>query len=492
MLKTLKGSLAVLLALSFILQAAAPAIALAALPVAPGYQACPGGYQVPKTSSCDSSDFIFFGCMILTVAAATVAFLVASFGGLFPPWGFAAMAAVFFFGATNCPHSPPPPPPPYPNLTSPSVTFASGSPIQGANINFKGTIKNSGTNSTGISFANRFDYRWGTSGAWTPFDTVSASTLAAGVSVTVVSKAFTLSNVGTLQARVCADSANAIYEPNEGDNCTSAVSFTVNPATPNLVPQAITRSGSLVVGQTQTFSSHVKNVGTGISLVSSARYCVDNSQCFNPASSAGSLGTLSVPALLAGVLSSPFSDTWVATAGAHTVYFCVVGKSCSSTGSFTVALTPPGSCTVNGHTVLNGQTITLYSRDVVAYGLLCSTYQKTARCNNGTLSQPIDSTYTHNSCSVGPAPTQTQPTLTPSSDSVRQGNTITLTYNAGNAEDCTLTGTNSYSKTGFKGAGTTAPIVINQKTVFTLRCTLSTQAKEATATVNILPVTQEI
>jgi hypothetical protein len=190
------------------------------------------------------------------------------------------------------------------------------------------------------------------------------------------------------------------------------------------------------------------------------------------------------------------SDTSVTspTAG-NTTRFAVSCTSPGGTKSDFIDVTrasSPTSCTVNGFTVQNGRSITLWSRDVVAYGQLCSTYQKTATCNNGTLSQPIDRTYTHNSCSVGPAPTQTQPTLTPSSDAVRQGNTITLTYNAGNAEDCTLTGTNGYSKTGFKGAGTTAAIVINQKTVFTLRCTLSTQAKEAEATVNILPVTQEI
>ncbi|MFZ2555454.1 MAG: peptidoglycan-binding domain-containing protein [Minisyncoccia bacterium] len=68
---------------------------------------------------------------------------------------------------------------------------------------------------------------------------------------------------------------------------------------------------------------------------------------------------------------------------------CVVGQS-----------NIPGSCTIDGETLMNGQTRSLFKRDFVSYGGQCE--QSLRTCSNGVLTGPSDYRYT--ACNVAEAP----------------------------------------------------------------------------------------
>lgn len=379
----LRAALAGLLLLSLLFQVGAPAVALAKLKVAPGYKECPGGYQVKIAQDCQTTDLLFFGCMVLTLAAATTAFLVASLGGLFPPWGFVAMAAVFTFGATHCPHSAPPPPPPIPSAS-------------------------------------------------------------------------------------------------------------------NLVPQGITRVGTLTAGDTQTFSTSIKNTGTLASLAGgTSRFCIDNANCNSNA--AGSLGNITIPAVGIGIVSPVAPKNWVASAGNHTVHFCIVGGACSSL-SFAVAAAPsPTSCTLDALTWNNGTTHSFYNTTSVPVGQDCDTgtngsgqsYDQPLLCTNGVISGDLTGTYVYANCDAEVI-VQSDVLLASRDEFVRAGESTILAWDGGNSTSCTLVGTNGLSQNNISGVGTVSTGAITQKSVFTLTCVLGSESKIRSVTVNLVGVVKEI
>jgi len=95
----------------------------------------------------------------------------------------------------------------------------SGSLTQGANVTFRGQVRNIGS-ATISGFSDNFTYRWGTSGLWTQFGShISKSPLAVGNASAEVSVSFGLSNSGTLQIQHCVDSLGQITESDESNNC---------------------------------------------------------------------------------------------------------------------------------------------------------------------------------------------------------------------------------------------------------------------------------
>ncbi len=90
---------------------------------------------------------------------------------------------------------------------------------------------------------------------------------------------------------------------------------------PDLIATNFSRTGTLVTGNTLTFSGDITNQGGSTAAASNARFCVDNPSCLT--TTTGRLGTdQSVPSLGAGATSASFSREWTATAGDHTAYFC--------------------------------------------------------------------------------------------------------------------------------------------------------------------------
>lgn len=93
---------------------------------------------------------------------------------------------------------------------------------------------------------------------------------------------------------------------------------------PDLTTQhtSITINGTLSVGNSISFTSTVKNQGSGSAAAGSiGRFCIDNSNCLN--SPTGSLGETTFNAFSPGLVSgNRTSASWVATVGSHTVYWC--------------------------------------------------------------------------------------------------------------------------------------------------------------------------
>jgi hypothetical protein len=487
---------AAFLVLSFVLQATAPTIAYASA-YTNTLKNCGNGVYVPKDQPCPAAnDFLFFACALAVMAAALAAAAAVAWipfvGG---PMALAAFGAVFTGGILLCPHSSPPPPP-APNLTVSAVSIASGSTVKGNDVTFKATVRDSGSTSA-IPFSSIFQYRWGTSGAWTTFGTTSTPIINAGSSATITSPTFNLAQSGNLSIRACADSLNEIPESNESDNCSAAIVLSIAPSV-TLVPQPITQTGTPLPGRTQTFSSSIKNNGTSASPSgTNARFCVDDPSCGNSGGSiTGLLGALiSVTPLAAGATSGIFSRTWVATLGSHTAYFCVVGGTCS-TRNFTINNTT--DCTFDGATWSTGTTRGFYNTVAVSSNESCSTgsdtngvpYRRNLLCTNGSISGDTTGTYIYASCS---AVAQNEVTITANgnvgSTSVRKGTNAVIAWDGGNATTCTISGTDGTTASGVTGNRTVA---INQKTVYTATCTLGTGVKNATVTVNLLPMQVEI
>ncbi len=114
------------------------------------------------------------------------------------------------------------------------------------------------------------------------------------------------------------------------NNCDSTVfdpkiEFTPDDgALPDLITnhQTIAINGTLSQGSSLTFTSKVKNIGTGTAAAGSiARWCIDNANCLN--TTAGKINTHSFNAFGPGVVSaSRTSSAWIATTGTHTIWWC--------------------------------------------------------------------------------------------------------------------------------------------------------------------------
>ncbi len=117
------------------------------------------------------------------------------------------------------------------NLLSENLMLANGLLIEGQNVRFRATVRNSSTVSTGASFSNSFTYRWGSSGLWIPLSTRIESPMNSGSSRTHTSNPLPLSSGGTLQVQYCTDDTFQIGELDEADNCITQT-FTVTGITP--------------------------------------------------------------------------------------------------------------------------------------------------------------------------------------------------------------------------------------------------------------------
>lgn len=181
---------------------------------------------------------------------------------------------------------------------------------------------------------------WHTSGCNNPNPNASLSIGQLTDILTNYSLTFTApSNPGSYWGTMIVDSRGSntfcsVAEQEENNNwATFSFSVTAS-ASPDLVPQYLTRSILYPSqGNILTFSGIVKNQGSGGAAASYARFCIDNSSCGT--STNGRIGPtdVDVPALQANASSSTLTAyaTWVASAGSHTLYFCV------NTGSSPIA-----------------------------------------------------------------------------------------------------------------------------------------------------------
>jgi hypothetical protein len=141
------------------------------------------------------------------------------------------------------------------------------------------------------------------------------------------------------------------------------------------------------------------------------------------------------------------------------------------------------SCSLDGITIANGGSANFYSQSVSPTGHVCSEYGPAVRtCTNGVLGA-TNSSYIYGACLDQSNITITANTISPSI-SVRKGTSIALSWDGGNADSCTVTGTDGFSSTEIAA---TMARTITQKTIYTARCTVGASSKSKTVTVNLIP-----
>lgn len=151
------------------------------------------------------------------------------------------------------------------------------------------------------------------------------------------------------------------------------------------------------------------------------------------------------------------------------------------------------SCALNGVPIADGGSDNFYSASTPPLDHTCSEYGPAVRtCNAGVLGG--DPSYKYASCIDQSGLTITangiSPTLT-----VRKGTKIALSWDGGNSDSCTVSGSDGYN--GHDADGTTPisatrEVTINQKTIYTINCTLGQSMLTGRVTVNILPAVIEI
>ncbi len=380
---------------------------------------------------------------------------------------------------------------PEPNLVVSGVALNSGSTIQGNAITMRGTVTNLGNLSTGVGYSYKFQYRWSSTDPWSDMGAATlVAPLAAGAALNVVSNSFSPTRSGNLEVQLVVDPTGAVIESNEADNVIVGTPILISPPlTPNLVPQSAGLvSGTLVAGTLQTFTGTIKNTGTGPSSGSSARYCFNNSSC--AINTTNAFATPFVSGLSAGGIANSVGGSWTpATAGSYTIFFCAVGGTCISTGPFTVTNPPPTSCNANGIPVANNETKTFYNN---ACAFITST------CQSNSMVPPVPPEYNQVVPCVPPPPVaQDEVMFSVSTLFVRAGSQVELTWNGGNADSCTVSGTNGFLSTGPKVGSAILSGPITQKTIFTASCQKGSGATQTTKTappltINLIPNQIEI
>src|SRR3989344_1761834 len=149
-----------------------------------------------------------------------------------------------------------------PNLITQSLSVSPSSPISGDLINFSGVIKNTGTANAGVSTSRlRFDI--GNNGSYEYTWTNSTGALDTGAQETEIWADIPVSTTGTHGYEICADSASAVTESSESDNCATAT-FTVSAAlTPDLLTDTLSVTpSSPVSGDLVDFSGIIRNSGS--------------------------------------------------------------------------------------------------------------------------------------------------------------------------------------------------------------------------------------
>lgn len=146
------------------------------------------------------------------------------------------------------------------------------------------------------------------------------------------------------------------------------------------------------------------------------------------------------------------------------------------------------SCMLDGVSIPDGSPgVNFYSVEVAPTGHVCSEYIGARSCSAGTLTGT--DTFVYASCAE-----QNDISITAngiaSKTSVRKGSSVALSWDGGNAESCTVTGSDGWSGAdmdGITATSSTKSVIVNQKTVYTAECILGGNTKRASVTVNILP-----
>lgn len=107
-------------------------------------------------------------------------------------------------------------------------------------------------------------------------------------------------------------------------------------------------------------------------------------------------------------------------------------------------------------------------------------------CTNGSLSG--DGAYVYASCVVNDAPAMTGIYINADPKLIRYNGTSTISWNGGNAENCSVTGPN-LSASGVNGTSVISGLTSDA--TYVLMCTLGPSTHTATTTVKVLPHIQE-
>lgn len=155
------------------------------------------------------------------------------------------------------------------------------------------------------------------------------------------------------------------------------------------------------------------------------------------------------------------------------------------------------SCQLDGVAIPDGGSANFYSVSSPPSGHTCSEYGPQPRtCTAGVLGG--DTAYKYATCSELTSLSIKANNIS-TATSVRKGSEVALSWSASasdpNAQpQCTVTGTDGFNgqdSDGTTPTSATRSVIVNQKTVYTLSCTLGASTKQATVTVNLIPTVQE-
>lgn len=395
--------------------------------------------------------------------------------------------------------------------------------IAGTPTTFAATIANVTAN-VGAS-ATRFQRATSAAGAGATTITDTATAAINAGSSAVVSASHTFATAGTYYMRACADTAAAVDESNENNNCGAWTAVTVAspPALTDLTAGGITPT-SATAGTATSFSATVSNISAASAGASATRFQRATSAAGAGAATISDVATAAIAAGGSIVKSASYTFS---SAGTYYVRACAdtasavtesnEGNNCGAWTAVTVAAaTPPSvSCTVSPSSITPGQSVT-YSANpsggastpftwVASDGASVGTAATVTR----TLSAP--GTYAMNvrasGTSVSYCPnvsvtadwcTASTPnlTLTATPARVRAGQSSTLTWSATgvNGEDatCTVSGpgvswTSAVTTSPSCSASGTANTTISTQSTYTLTCAGVSES----VTVNVIPNFQE-
>jgi hypothetical protein len=149
------------------------------------------------------------------------------------------------------------------------------------------------------------------------------------------------------------------------------------------------------------------------------------------------------------------------------------------------------ACMLDGVPIANGGSANFYSATVPPAGQTCSSIQGVRGCTNGQLTG--DTAYRYASCTDQSNVIITANGQFPST-SVRRGGSVAIEWDGGDPDteglSCTISSSDgSLSSNEVEGG---RAVTVTQKTVYTARCTLGGNTRQASVTVNILPTIIEI
>jgi hypothetical protein len=137
-------------------------------------------------------------------------------------------------------------------------------------------------------------------------------------------------------------------------------------------------------------------------------------------------------------------------------------------------------------TIAHGSSRAFYSTPAVQYNESCASVDQTRTCTRGRLSG--NELYRYSNCFTEAAPEITNISIRSVPPIVRLGKSVTISWNGGNAEACTVKGF-GLNATGITGSERVEDIT--GESIYTLTCTLGPNTKVETTTVKVLPYIHE-